>query len=226
MGVEEELKHNQDVMIQLPWTVPQQSLYTASIQVNPETQKIPLDLNVSSTDTTAIWITGLSFIVTAFIVYMSTKQQIKANRELIESQNNRLELEFEWKRKQEWNNLFREFSSDYLAAITELIYETEMYEQEYFEMDKTNRTSLSILSVRALSNIKALHSKAILSFHKLAQILDEDIEPSHKELILFGDTFNELFFDKRKELDEGDVPETLGNHKKASKKFLGLLNKC
>lgn len=53
MGVEEELKNNQDVMIQLPWTVPQQPLYTASIQIDPKTQKIPLDITHSE-DTTAI----------------------------------------------------------------------------------------------------------------------------------------------------------------------------
>lgn len=52
MGVEEELKHNQDVMIQLPWTVPQQPVI-AYIQVDPETQKIPLDITHSE-DTTAI----------------------------------------------------------------------------------------------------------------------------------------------------------------------------
>ena len=81
-----ELKHNQDVMIQLPWSVPQPPLYTANIQVDPETRKIPLDLSVSSTDTTAICITVLSFFVTALIVYMSTNQQIESNKEVIENQ--------------------------------------------------------------------------------------------------------------------------------------------
>ena len=58
-------QNKQELMIQLPWTVPQQPLYTASIQVDPETQKIPLDLS-HSTDTTAIW----SFVIAMVIAFI------------------------------------------------------------------------------------------------------------------------------------------------------------
>ena len=44
----------QNVIIQLPWAVPQQPLVTTHIQVDPTTKKIPLDIQ-HSTDTTAIW---------------------------------------------------------------------------------------------------------------------------------------------------------------------------
>lgn len=220
-----ELENTNEMMIQLPWAVPQQPLVTTQIQIDPETKKIPLDLNVSSTDTTAIWITGLSFIVTAFIVYMSTRQQIQANNDLIQNQSDRLDRELQWKRNQEWNNLFMDYSSDYLVTMTELIYETEIFQKEYLKMDELEKTITSIPAISSLATIKMLHSKVILSFHKLAQILDEDKNLSHKELILLGDTFNELFFEQREELLKANLPKVLGNHQQALKKLLGLLNK-
>lgn len=58
-----EQEGKQALMIQLPWTVPQQPLVKTEIIAKTNQQKIPWDLNVTSTDTTAIW----SFIVAMVI---------------------------------------------------------------------------------------------------------------------------------------------------------------
>jgi len=70
MGVAEQ--NNNEVMIQLPWTVPQQPLYTTHIEVDSESKKIPLDLNVSSTDTTAISSFALSVIIALILGCLAT----------------------------------------------------------------------------------------------------------------------------------------------------------
>lgn len=58
-------ENNNEAMIQLPWTVPQQPLVqTASVVENPS-RKMELDLN-HSTDTTAIW----SFIIAMVIAFI------------------------------------------------------------------------------------------------------------------------------------------------------------
>ncbi|WP_278363688.1 hypothetical protein [Acinetobacter schindleri] len=60
-----EQENNNEAMIQLPWTVPQQPLVqTASVVENPS-RKMELDLN-HSTDTTAIW----SFIIAMVIAFI------------------------------------------------------------------------------------------------------------------------------------------------------------
>ncbi|MEB6680956.1 hypothetical protein [Acinetobacter lwoffii] len=60
-----EQENNNEAMIQLPWTVPQQPLVqTASVVENPS-RKMELDLN-HSTDTTAIW----SFIIAMVITFI------------------------------------------------------------------------------------------------------------------------------------------------------------
>lgn len=111
----EQLNNNDEVMIQLPWTVPPQPLYIPYIEIDPEAKKIPLDLNVSSTDTTAIaafdyatvvavflalcatglayWFGARSFVLTkqsfdAVVKQIKSSEDLMAisNRELIESQ--------------------------------------------------------------------------------------------------------------------------------------------
>ena len=58
-------------MIQLPWAVPQQPLVTTHIQVDSETNKIPLDIQ-HSTDTTAISSFALSVIIALILGLLAT----------------------------------------------------------------------------------------------------------------------------------------------------------
>lgn len=104
-----EQEDKQELMIQLPWTVPQQSLVITQISVDPETQKIPLDIQ-HSTDTTAIW-SFIAAMVASMVIaiwygirsFNLTKQSfdalvkqiqssemivINSNKELIKSQQN------------------------------------------------------------------------------------------------------------------------------------------
>lgn len=90
-----EQEDKQLLMIQLPWAVPQQPLVTTQIQVDPNTKKIPIDLNVSSTDwvlATSIAVSGLisliGFLITVYVVKKSTESQITSNENLIKQQEN------------------------------------------------------------------------------------------------------------------------------------------
>ncbi|WP_407306044.1 hypothetical protein [Acinetobacter sp.] len=90
--------NNNEVMIQLPWTVPQQPLYTTHVNVDPESKKIPIDLNVSSTDWVvagSVLLSFLAFAVTIYVVKQSTKSQIKSNKLFIASQKKLKNLELE-----------------------------------------------------------------------------------------------------------------------------------
>ena len=58
-----EQEGKQALMIQLPWTVPQQPLVKTEIIAETNQQKIPLDLSVTSTDTTAISSFALSVVI-------------------------------------------------------------------------------------------------------------------------------------------------------------------
>lgn len=66
-----ELDDKNEVMIELPWAVPQQPLVTSQIQVDPQTQKIPLDIQ-HSTDTTAISSFALSVIIALILGGLAT----------------------------------------------------------------------------------------------------------------------------------------------------------
>lgn len=90
-----ELENTNEMMIQLPWAVPQQPLVMTQIQIDPETKKIPIDLNVSSTDwvvAASIAISGLisliGFLITVYVVKKSTESQIASNENLIKQQEN------------------------------------------------------------------------------------------------------------------------------------------
>ncbi|NHB57771.1 hypothetical protein G9F32_06960 [Acinetobacter sp. 194] len=64
-------KHDaQEVMIQLPWVVPPQPAVSTHIVAETNQSRVPLDLNVSSTDTTAIWSFVIAMVV-AFILGIS-----------------------------------------------------------------------------------------------------------------------------------------------------------
>ncbi len=64
-------QNNNEVMIQLPWTVPQQPLVTTQISVDPKNPTIPLEIQ-HSTDTTAISSFALSVIIALILGCLAT----------------------------------------------------------------------------------------------------------------------------------------------------------
>ncbi len=66
-----EQEGKQALMIQLPWTVPQQENTQAVILQQPNRQKVYLDLN-HSTDTTAIWSFVIAMIVALILGISAT----------------------------------------------------------------------------------------------------------------------------------------------------------
>ncbi|QIO06377.1 hypothetical protein [Acinetobacter shaoyimingii] len=87
-------KHDgQDVMIQLPWVVPIQPTVSTHIVAETNQSRVPLDLNVSSTDwlvAGSIIVSGLisvlGFFTTIYVVRKSTQENIFSNQNLIKSQ--------------------------------------------------------------------------------------------------------------------------------------------
>lgn len=110
-------------VIQLPWTVPQQ-LYYAEIQVDPSTQKIPLDLNVSSTDTTAISSFALSVIIALILSGFATwlaYEFAKKSFDLTKQSFDALKLEIESKKDFEIESKQREIAATYFNSIEKFI---------------------------------------------------------------------------------------------------------
>ncbi|EZQ11505.1 hypothetical protein [Acinetobacter sp. Ver3] len=182
MGVEEELKHNQDVMIQLPWTVPQQPLYTASIQIDPETQKIPLDLNVSSTDTTAIWsfmiamaiafILGISATIIAIwygvrsfkltemsfntvVLEIKSSQQIafNLNQKLFEQQRELGKQEFQYTKQLKWEDEIISITSDCLNSLAKYIQKVMIFKDNFVNFPVADKSDYSTLVGSKLKEI-------------------------------------------------------------------------
>lgn len=69
-------QENSDVMIQLPWTLPQQENTQAMILQQPNGQKVYLDLN-HSTDTTAIWSFIAAMIASTLIAIWYGRKSFK-----------------------------------------------------------------------------------------------------------------------------------------------------
>lgn len=120
-----EQEGKQAIIIQLPWAVPQQPLVTTQIQVDPQTQTIPLDLNVISTDWVAVGAIGLSllaFLVTIYIVRESTKSQIESNKQLIEKQNELKLAELRISNRKEEVDRLRNSIYEYISVIQNFKY--------------------------------------------------------------------------------------------------------
>ncbi|MQW91782.1 hypothetical protein GFH30_08915 [Acinetobacter wanghuae] len=124
-------QNNNEVMIQLPWIVPQQPLVTTQIQVDPETKKIPLDLNVSSTDWGVVvsviasaFISFIGFLITIYIVKKSTEAQIESNTKLIEVQSklkiDELNIIYKHKKTEELRGLISDVSSKALLFLSQI----------------------------------------------------------------------------------------------------------
>ena len=161
-----ELESKNELMIQLPWTVPQQPLVKTQIQVDSTTNKIPLDIQ-HSTDTTAIWTTGLSFVVTAFIVYLSTKQQMKSNRKLIESQNNRFDKELDFRNKQLITQHIIEYASKYMSGQVNLIIKIRDFSVFFGSVNKEEKLDRSSQVGQKYQELRDISNQVVQDYHVL-----------------------------------------------------------
>ncbi|MFN4366592.1 MAG: hypothetical protein ACK4GA_03010 [Acinetobacter sp.] len=138
-------QNNNEVMIQLPWTVPQQPLVQTTSMVENPNKKMELNLT-HSTDTTAISSFALSVIIALILGSLATwlaywygrksfdltKQsfdslieQIKSsekitlttNQELIKSQESQKKFELSFQRKEADRAEFRKLSFEYISTV-------------------------------------------------------------------------------------------------------------
>lgn len=220
MSVEEQLKYNQDVMIQLPWTVPQQPLYTASIQVDPETQKIPLDLNVSSTDTTAIssftismiialilggfatWLaywygrksfklTEMSFKSLVLEIQSSQQTAFDLNQKLFEQQIALQKNELQSKERIVWNDLVYEICADCNILINNYIFKAQEIIKFYLRTNSRDKSNPSSIFGEKIGELEEISHQLILKNSKLDLYL-EDNNDMHEYFIKLLDHFTIL----------------------------------
>ena len=239
----ERLNNNDEVMIQLPWTVPQQSLYIPYIEVDPTTKKIPLDIQ-HSTDTTAIWsfviamvvafilgisatiiaiwygrksfkLTEMSFETVIKQIYASEKVSLELNEKLFEQQKILQKNELEFKNRLSWESQVREVSSEYMMTITELLYQTAFFNRDYINQTSIQeRKDPNSDSGKHLLLIKGLHLKAITLLGKFDQYFSSN-DLDRETLVHLADTFNELFYHQIQELYEKTQVLNLGKNQLA-----------
>jgi len=217
---------SKNVMIQLPWTVPQQpNVQTIVLQQPAQTH---MELN-ASTDKTAIssfalsvvialalgglatwlayWYGRKSFDLTkqsfdAVIAQIQSSEQVSLNlNEKIFEQQKELQKEaLLFKKKETWKREVRIVSAEYMMLITELIHEITVFQFKYLNDSAIyQRENAEYKSGQLLQKIVELHSKAFLVFCKLDQFFSTQ-DTNAEYLVDLGDTFNELCFVQLDEL--------------------------
>ncbi|MDA1254265.1 MAG: hypothetical protein O2928_07205, partial [Proteobacteria bacterium] len=68
----EDKNIKREVMIQLPWTLPSQPNVQTLVAYESNQTKVPLDLNISSTDTTAISSFAISMVIAVILGGLAT----------------------------------------------------------------------------------------------------------------------------------------------------------
>lgn len=202
-----EQEGKQALMIQLPWTVPQQPLVKTEIIAETNQQKIPLDLSITSTDTTAISSFALSVVIALILGGLATwlaywygrrsfdltKQsfdslieQIKSserifldlNAKLFDQQQMLQSNELEFKKLENWENQVR---AEYQSYITKFIFNAEYFEAHLLENNSNERNI-------AYKQLKELNEQAILTLVKLDLYFDPHNESLDK-IIIYSDIF-------------------------------------
>ncbi|WP_213033031.1 hypothetical protein [Acinetobacter terrae] len=210
-----EQEGKQALMIQLPWTVPQQPLVKTEIIAETNQQKIPLDLNVTSTDTTAISSFALSVIIAlilgGFATWLAywygrksfdlTKQSFEAvikqiessertsldlNTKLFDQQQMLQSNELEFKKLENWENQVRAVSAEYQSYITKFIFNAEYFEAHLLENNSNERNV-------AYKQLKELNEQAILTLVKLDLYFDPHNESLDK-IIIYSDIFTVIAY--------------------------------
>lgn len=204
------------LMIQLPWTVPQQPNVQTIVLQQPA--KTHMELN-ASTDKTAISSFALSVIIAlilgSFATWLAywygrksfdlTKQsfdsvimQIKSsertsldlNAKLFDQQKILQNNELNFKKMKSWEDKVRELGAEYITSITQFIYHSRYFEINYLSSKLTDRKNSNTEGGLKYLELKDLTEKCILLLAQL-DLYFEVNEAEFEKIILIGDMFNE-----------------------------------
>lgn len=190
-------------MIQLPWIVPQQPLVKTEISAEINQQKIPLDLNVTSTDTTAISSFTLSVIIAlilgGFATWLAywygrrsfdlTRQSFEAvikqiessekaaqdlNTRIFEQQHVLQKAEFEFNKYQGWERDLRKLGIDYIHTIYQYIELAKRFQSEFIQLSWEDKIRNNRGSVECLSQLQESFQKIKLMMYQIALFFDTE----------------------------------------------------
>ena len=185
-------QNSNEVMIQLPWTVPQEPLYTTHVGVNPETKKIPLDVNVSSTDWVVVVsviasavVSFIGFLITIYVVKHSTKSHIESNKQLIDSHEKQKIMELEMIYHKKWfdevvdcvaelNSRLAEWAPSVMAIHTHLMKEKDV--DESFQIFQNEYFAERVREFDAEAKIIYKYISKIIILLKIRELLSQSLE--------------------------------------------------
>ena len=199
MGVAEQ--NNNEVMIQLPWTVPQQPLVqTASVVENPS-RKMELDLN-HSTDTTAIWsflaamvasmvvaiwygrksfkLTEMSFDAVITQIKASEQSALDLNIRLFEQQKILQENELSFRELTEWKKEIRVTGAEIYKKITQIVLIVHQILENDLDTDPRLRLDVNSEVGRKIEKIHLLFESVLLDFGNLELLFAHDSQDGEK----------------------------------------------
>ncbi|WP_228259879.1 YccF domain-containing protein [Acinetobacter terrestris] len=242
-----EQEGKQALMIQLPWTVPQQpNVQTIVLQQPAKTQ---MELN-ASTDKTAISSFALSVIIALIlggfatwlaywygrksfkltemsfkIVSEDIKQAAETNRQttmvIIQSQAEISKLEFSFKEKTELRNRIIERSGEFLGPQSKFIIEIYKYGQH----DKPISTDHL---QRLCNDLNELNREILSQYHMLLLTVD-DLDKTYERVKFVGNIFLQVAWDSVRQIKEdikisnlypnNDIAEKIGRNLKEKSIF-------
>ncbi len=145
----------------------------AVVLEQPKDQKVYLDVQ-HSTDLVAVGsiiISLLAFVVTIFIVCLTTKAQMKSNLSLIKSQKERLDEELRFKNKQLITQNTIQYASKFISGQTNLIIKIRDFGVFYRYADQKDKLERASHVGQLYQELRDISNQVLQDYHVLELFL-------------------------------------------------------
>jgi hypothetical protein len=145
----------------------------AVVLEQPKDQKVYLDIQ-HSTDLVAVGsiiISLLAFVVTIFIVCLTTKAQMKSNLSLIKSQKQRLDEELIFKNKQLITQNIIQYASKFISGQTNLIIKIRDFGVFYGYADQKDKLDRASHVGQLYQELRDISNQVLQDYHVLELFL-------------------------------------------------------
>lgn len=145
----------------------------AVVLEQPKDQKVYLDVQ-HSTDLVAVGsiiISLLAFVVTIFIVCLTTKAQMKSNLSLIKSQKERLDEELRFKNKQLITQNTIQYASKFISGQTNLIIKIRDFGVFYGYADQKDKLERASHVGQLYQELRDISNQVLQDYHVLELFL-------------------------------------------------------
>ena len=145
----------------------------AVVLEQPKDQKVYLDVQ-HSTDLVAVGsiiISLLAFVVTIFIVCLTTKAQMKSNLSLIKSQKERLDEELRFKNKQLITQNTIQYASKFISGQTNLIIRIRDFGVFYGYADQKDKLERASHVGQLYQELRDISNQVLQDYHVLELFL-------------------------------------------------------